>query len=90
MTIKIEVAYASESEQALLSLDVVSGTTVGEAIKKSGILEKFSDLAIGDMQFGIYSKKVDADTILQEYDRIEIYRELKISPKEARRLRAKL
>lgn len=90
MKISIEIAYAGETDQKIIKLETDSGTTVIQAIKASDMLKTYPEIDPGEWQLGIYSKKVSEDTILQDNDRIEIYRSLKISPKEARRLRAKL
>lgn len=90
MKISIEIVYASEQDQKMIKLELDSGTTVMQAIKASDLLKVFPEINLDECQFGIYSKKVSGDSMLQENDRIEIYRSLKISPKEARRLRAKL
>ena len=37
---------------------------------------------------GIYSQAVAADTVLEDHDRVELYRPLLIDPKENRRRRA--
>ncbi len=86
-TVKIEIIYATPDEQALMGLEVLSGATVGEAIQLSGILELYPEIDLNKNAVGIFSRKVLLDEILQEGDRIEIYRPLKIDPKEARRLR---
>ena len=40
-------------------------------------------------QVGVFGRPVAMDRILQSHDRVEVYRPLEMSPKEARRLRAK-
>lgn len=90
MKLSIEVAYTNESGQELVKMEVDQGSTVEEVVQASGLPEKYPEIISGQYRFGIYGKKVNANTKLEEYDRVEIYRPLKISPKEARRLRAKL
>lgn len=89
-TIKVEVVYALPTKQTLLALSVVEGTKVPEAIEQSGILQQYPEINIADLAIGIFAKKLanPADYILQEGDRIEIYRPLLADPKEVRRLRA--
>ena len=86
---KIEVAYALLERQFLKSLDVKLGASVSEAINLSGVLEEFPEINLDINPVGIYSKKVTLDSVVKNGDRIEIYRALRVSPKEARRLRAK-
>jgi putative ubiquitin-RnfH superfamily antitoxin RatB of RatAB toxin-antitoxin module len=86
--IKIEVVYALPAEQLLLESEVPKGTTIAEAVKLSGILDKFPDIDLEKSKFGIFGKLSKPDTVLREKDRIEIYRPLIADPKEVRRKRA--
>jgi putative ubiquitin-RnfH superfamily antitoxin RatB of RatAB toxin-antitoxin module len=86
--ITIEVAYADTRSQSILRLRVKSGTTVGEAIKQSGVLEQYPDIDLGLNKVGIFGKLERTDTLLRDRDRVEIYRALIADPKEARRRRA--
>ena len=87
-TLQVEVAYAEPERQALLQVEVPAGSTVGQAIDLSGIREQFADLRIEADAVGIFSRKVPLDHVLQDGDRVEIYRPLIADPKEARRERA--
>lgn len=84
----IEVVYALPDEQVLISLDVDQGTTVEQAVKLSGILERFSDIDLAKNKLGIFGKATKADQALRDKDRVEIYRPLIADPKESRRKRA--
>ena len=86
---KIEVGYALLERQFVKSLDVKPDLSVVEVIKLSGVLEEFPEINLDINPVGIYSKKVTLDSVVKDGDRIEIYRTLRVSPKEARRLRAK-
>ena len=86
--ITIEVAYAAARGQTVLQLEVKSGTTIGEAIKQSGILQQFPEIDLGLNKVGIFGKLARTDTLLRDRDRLEIYRALIADPKEARRRRA--
>ena len=87
-TIPVEVAYAKPDHQMIIPLQVKPGTTLIEAIKLSGILEQFPEIDLETNKFGIFSKASEADTVLREKDRVEIYRPLIADPKESRRRRA--
>lgn len=84
----IEVVYALPEEQVLIAMDVEQGTTVEQAIKLSGILEKFTDIDLSINKVGIFGKATNADQVLRDKDRVEIYRPLIADPKESRRKRA--
>jgi len=84
----IEVIYALPDEQELITLDVDQGTTVEQAVKLSGVLEKYPDIDLSKNKLGIFGKATKADQELRDKDRIEIYRPLIADPKESRRKRA--
>lgn len=86
--INIEVVYALPHEQTLLKVRVPQSSTVAEAIRISGIIEKYPDIDLSKNKLGIYGKLSKADAILRDKDRIEIYRPLIADPKEIRRQRA--
>jgi putative ubiquitin-RnfH superfamily antitoxin RatB of RatAB toxin-antitoxin module len=86
--IHIEVVYGTSADQSLIELKVPSGTTLIEAIRLSGITRQYPEIDLKNSVKGIFSKVADDDRVLQEHDRVEIYRPLKVDPKEARRERA--
>ena len=85
--ITIEVAYATPGRQTLIEIDVAAGTTVGEAIALSGIRAAHPEIALHGARVGIFGKLAPLDAVLQERDRVEIYRPLQAEPREARRRR---
>jgi uncharacterized protein len=85
----IEVAYAAESEQKIVTLEVEQGTTIERAIERSGILEIFPEIDLFTQKVGVFSKARSLNDLVKSGDRIEIYRPLTIDPKEARRRRVK-
>lgn len=86
--IKVEVVYALPHKQVLLSVELAAGSTVMDAIEQSGIRSRFSDLEIDSKSLGVFSQRARPDRVLENGDRVEIYRPLLVGPKEARRLRA--
>lgn len=89
--LNIWVAYAGSTErQVEIPLAVEENCTVALAIQRSGILPQFPDIKWGRVVVGIYGQRVALDALLHEGDRIEIYRPLKMDPKQARLSRAKL
>lgn len=84
---KIEIVYALKNEQFFYTENVEKGTTVEDALADSKLLKEFPNLDISKV--GIFSRVVKKDEVLNENDRIEIYRPLLIDPKEKRRERAK-
>ena len=86
---QVEIVYALPHVQILEKLDVSAGCTVEQAIKRSGILDRFPEIDLIKNKLGIFGKLAQPGTHLQPNDRIEIYRPLIIDPKETRRIRAK-
>ena len=87
--IAVQVAYASETEQCVLDLNVPEKTTVRIAIEQSGILQRFPEVNLMQNKVGIYSKLVKLEHELQQNDRVEIYRPLKYDPRQRRQLKVK-
>ncbi|MEO6689599.1 MAG: RnfH family protein [Dokdonella sp.] len=87
-SISVEVAYAEPDRQFLRRVDLAAGSTVAEAIAASGVERTFG-IDAGPLGVGIWSKPVGRETLLENGNRVELYRPLKADPKEARRLRAK-
>lgn len=93
--ITVEVAFALPEKQILKQLSVPLGTTALEAVKQSGVLRYFPEIDADTDKMGIFSqvlgtKGLDepAVYVMQEMDRVEIYRPLIADPKEVRRRRA--
>ena len=86
----VEVVYALPGEQQLLALAVEEGTTVEEAIERSGIRDRFPDMVVAPALVGTFGTRTALDAQVRDGDRIEIYRSLIADPKEVRRARAKL
>ncbi|BAS68423.1 RnfH family protein [Bathymodiolus septemdierum thioautotrophic gill symbiont] len=84
----IEVAYALENKQTLLTLEVEKGTTLKQAIEASGILDSYPQIDLDKDKTGIFGRIAKLDTILREKDRVEIYRPLIADPKKVRKERA--
>ena len=87
--IEITVAYAVPEKQVEIQLKIEESCTLVIAIKRSGILQQFSEINLGQAIVGIHNKRATLDARLQDGDRIEIYRPLVIDPRQARVLRAK-
>ncbi|NGZ05189.1 MAG: RnfH family protein [Magnetococcales bacterium] len=82
---KVAVAYAEDKRQVVLNLDVASGSTAEAAIRQSGILGRFPRLDLGVNKIGIFSKLVPLDQVLNEGDRVEIYRPAEGKPPKKER-----
>lgn len=85
----IEVAYATPHRQVVIELEVDMGTTVAAAIYQSGILQEFPEIDLTMNAVGVFGNHVELEDVLQPGDRVEIYRPLQVTPKEARQRRAR-
>jgi uncharacterized protein len=86
--IEVEVVYALPLRQDVTRLRVTSGTSVGEAIERSGVIVRHPELGTGDHRLAIYGRPVKAGAVLRDRDRVEILRPLTADPKQARKRRA--
>ena len=87
--IDIEVVYALPEKQVVQRINLPDGTTAEQAVKMSDILRQFPEIDLLQNKLGIYGKLIKPATILRDRDRVEIYRPLRVDPKESRRRRAK-
>ena len=86
--IQVEVVYALPQRSWSIPVMLTAGSTLQQAISVSGILEMCPEIDLARDRVGIYGKLQGLETVLREGDRVEIYRGLRIDPKEARRKRA--
>jgi hypothetical protein len=88
---EVEIAYARPEKQRIVTVQVPDDATMLEAVKQSGITELFPEIDLETVDMGIFGKvvKKPAEHQLREGDRVELYRPLKIDPKQARLNRAK-
>jgi uncharacterized protein len=87
-TIQVEVTYARPERQDVIPVKLPVGTTLLQAVEKSGLPAKYPEIDLAKGKFGIYSKLAKPDTVLRDRDRVEIYRPLIADPKEVRKQRA--
>jgi len=80
MALRVEVVQARPGGAEIVEIRLPDGATVRDALAAAG--------SKGN-QAGIFGKRVTMDTRLADGDRVEVYRPLKLDPKEARRRRAR-
>lgn len=83
-----EVAYAAVSEQVIIPVTVAAGASIEDAIRASGILQRFPEIDLARNPVGVFGEVANLADAVREGERIEIYRALRADPKMARRLRA--
>lgn len=88
-TIRVAVAWSPvEGEAFEVALELACGARALDAIRASGALERGGEVDISTQSVGIWGRLVALDSPLVDGDRLEIYRPLRLNPKEARRRRA--
>lgn len=84
---RVEVVYcpATGAVDAVM-LDLPEGACLGDAIAASGVCDRHA-LDAGALRAGIWGRVQPLQAPLRDRDRVEVYRPLRVDPKEARRLR---
>lgn len=80
--VRVSVVCAGPTEQIVRELALPGGATVADALHASGLMPRVQ------AQVGVFGRPAALSTPLRDGDRVEIYRPLRIDPKEARRRRA--
>ena len=85
---RVSVCYASPSGVWLRELLMPAGATVRDALHSSGFQAAFPGVDPMAHGAGVYGSLCDAETVLHDGARLEVYRPLRFDPKESRRRRA--
>ncbi|HEV7914256.1 MAG TPA: RnfH family protein, partial [Albitalea sp.] len=86
--ISVVVAYSAAPRQVdHVALSLPAGATVHDALRASGLLERHPAIDLASQKVGVWGKLRALDAPLRDGDRVEVYRPLKVDPKEARRQR---
>lgn len=88
-TIKVVVAYALQAHQREVPVELGPDATVETAIRSSGLLQEFPQIDLKHDKIGIYGVIRALSDPIYDGARIEIYRPLKVDPKESRRRRSR-
>ena len=70
-----------------IELELPAGSTLLDAIRASGALAGLDAAWVDSLETGIWGRKQSPGQVLQDGDRVELYRPLKVDPKVARRER---
>ncbi len=78
----------------LRELSVPSGATLADAVLASGVAALLPDASWrqpgGSLRLAVWGRLCDPGQALRDGDRVDVTRALRVDPKEARRLRARL
>jgi len=88
MPISVTLVYSARArEVAEMILQLDDGCTVAAALQASGWFGHDPSSPLPQAGQGVWGKKVSLAYVLQDHDRLEVYRALTVDPKAARRER---
>ena len=76
---------AGEVDEVELRLE--PGATVADALRASGMPSRHPQFDLTALPVGIWGAFCDRGDVLRDRDRVELYRPLRVDPKDARRQR---
>jgi putative ubiquitin-RnfH superfamily antitoxin RatB of RatAB toxin-antitoxin module len=83
----VGVCYAEADRQSWLRLEVPNDSTIEQAIHLSGLLTRYPEIDLAKQKVGIFGKLAKLDTVIQEGDRVEFYRQITVDPTQVKRRR---
>lgn len=88
--LRITVVYSGAARSVVEKTVVLhGGCTLQAAVQASGLLQEHPELGLDTLDVGVWGKVAGLEYVLQDQDRVEIYRPLTVDPKVARRTRFK-
>lgn len=88
--LSVEVAAAWPERQFLVTVQLPAGSTVQDALDAVDWSRLAPGLTIETRRIGVFGRLCAPDRVLKDGDRVEIYRPLKVDPKEVRRQLAEI
>ncbi|MGQ0710869.1 MAG: RnfH family protein [Rhodoferax sp.] len=86
--LRVTVVFAVAPRQVReCVLDVPEGSTVRQALERSAVLQGCDATLLDQCETGVWGHKCGLQRVLRADDRVEVYRPLRVDPKEARRQR---
>lgn len=85
----VEVVYARPDQQRVIRVPFRAGMTARQAVAASGLAQEFPEIAAQPLLLGIYGCRIEDAHPVRRGDRVEIYRPLKLDPRDARRKAAR-
>ncbi|MBD8900425.1 RnfH family protein [Rhodanobacter sp. DHG33] len=86
--ITVEVMHAGTQRIWRCRVSLPAGSTAMQAVQAVEWLPQLPAEALDPLRLGIFSRRIDADQVLRDGDRVEIYRPLALDPMASRRRRA--
>jgi uncharacterized protein len=86
--LRVEVVYSDGPRSTWCWRgELPAGASLEDALRASGLLQVHRDIDLARCAVGVWGRKRALTDALRDRDRVEVYRPLKVDPKEARRLR---
>lgn len=82
----VVVVYALTDQQYLISVEHETGMTASDAVRLSGLPQRFPEIADRPLVLGLFGQPIDLDHQVEPGARIEICRPLRRDPRELRRI----
>ena len=70
----VGIAFAKQTAQVWIRIEVPDGSTVREVIERSGLLKQFPEIDLEVNKVGIFGAISRLEARVKEGDRVEIYR----------------
>lgn len=86
--IVVEVIYAYPEKYFYKKMELDNPLSIQNVILQSGVLQKHTEIDLRENKVGVFSRPAKLTDMVENGDRIEIYRPLIADPKEIRRKRA--
>jgi uncharacterized protein len=87
-TIRVTVAYAEPEFQIIREYVLAAPARLADALAQAALDPAFARVDVRQAAVGIHGQRSTPDRVLEEGDRVEIYRPLLVDPKAMRRSRA--
>lgn len=85
---RVEVICMRPGDVWRRGVEVAAGTTLAEALEVSGIRRELPQVFFSEPAVGVFGRLCSLQQLLQDGDRVEVYRPLTFDPMESRRRRA--
>jgi uncharacterized protein len=86
--LKVHLVCAWPERTYSYRADVPVGTTAGQLLEQSRVLERFPALGQPNPKLAVFGRPIELNYVLAPGDRVEVLRALLNDPKESRRKRA--
>lgn len=87
--LNVEVVYALPSGEDAVRVALPAGATLRDALLESGLALRHPEIDPGRVRLGVFGRERSSSERAADGDRVEVYRALKIDPRQARRERAR-